>query len=231
MRNSKNLPDELPTPHRNFCRVACLCYRFDASFAVSRLLPLTQTPDLSSCLTQCGVCSWTRPDLRNKRVPSKHIYMDTCLYIMCVSVLCCERTTMFLDTKANARTQTHWAIPDRLVTLYVTPLSKTIRFSSQWTSADRSKCNSDDPPPPPLQPVNQQKVYYCRPWPCVAALVWMKPCISKGLQSVISVFSTHSAKLATDFHSPRVNRELQSVSILIFYAGYYADDLATAVGL
>lgn len=115
MRNSKNLPDELPTPHRNFCRVACLCYRFDASFAVSRLLPLTQTPDLSSCLTQCGVCSWTRPDLRNKRVPSKHIYMDTCLYIMCVSVLCRERTTMFLDTKANARTQTHWAIPDRLV--------------------------------------------------------------------------------------------------------------------
>lgn len=149
MRNSKNLPDELPTPHRNFCRVACLCYRFDATFAVSRLLPLTQTPDLSSCLTQCGVCSWTRPDLRNKRVPSKHIYMDTCLYIMCVSVLCRERTTMFLDTKANARTQTHWAIPDRLVTLYVTPLSKTIRFSSQWTSADRSKCNSDDPPAPP----------------------------------------------------------------------------------
>lgn len=126
-------------------RVACLCYQFDTSFAVSRLLPLTQTPDLSSCLTQCGVCSWTRRDLRNKRVPSKHIYMDTCLYIMCVSVLCRERTTVFLDTKAYARTLTHWAIPDRLVMFYVTPLPKTIRFSSQWTSADRSNATQTTP--------------------------------------------------------------------------------------
>lgn len=231
MRNSKNLPDELPTPHRNFCRVACLCYRFDASFAVSRLLPLTQTPDLSSCLTQCGVCSWTRPDLRNKRVPSKHIYMDTCLYIMCVSVLCRERTTMFLDTKANARTQTHWAIPDRLVNALCNTSIENYQVLFSVDFCRSVKMQLRRPPLPPPEPVNQQKVYYCRPWPCVAALVWMKPCISKGLQSVISVFSTHSAKLATDFHSPRVNRELQSVSILIFYAGYYADDLATAVGL
>lgn len=219
----------MTTPHRNFCRVACLCYRFDASFAVSRLLPLTQTPDLSSCLTQCGVCSWTRPDLRNKRVPSKHIYMDTCLYIMCVSVLCCERTTMFLDTKANARTQTHWAIPDRLVTLYVTPLSKTIRFSSQWTSADRSKCNSDDPSPP-LNPWTNRKCTTVDRDPVWQPLSgWSRA--SRRAYRVSSPCSPHSAKLATDFHSPRVNRELQSVSILIFYAGYYADDLATAVGL
>lgn len=42
---------------QKFLQDACLCYRFDTRFPVSRLLPPTQTPDLSSCLTQCGVCS------------------------------------------------------------------------------------------------------------------------------------------------------------------------------
>lgn len=159
MRNSKNLPDELPTPHRNFCRVACLCYRFDASFAVSRLLPLTQTPDLSSCLTQCGVCSWTRPDLRNKRVPSKHIYMDTCLYIMCVSVLCRERTTMFLDTKANARTQTHWAIPDRLVNALCNTSIENyqVLFSVDFCRSVKMQLRRTPPHPPPPNPWTNRK--------------------------------------------------------------------------
>lgn len=37
--------------------------RFDMRIPVSRLLPPSQTTDLSSCQTQCGVCFWTRPDV------------------------------------------------------------------------------------------------------------------------------------------------------------------------
>lgn len=140
-----NLPAALFTCHTEIRQGTCLCYRLDMRIPVSRLLPPSQTSDLSSCLTQCGVCSWTRPVLRFKRVPLKHIYMDTCLYIICVSVLCSERKTMCLDIKAYTPPQTHWAIPDRLHTRYITPLSNSIRYSSQWTPADRSNATQPNP--------------------------------------------------------------------------------------
>lgn len=59
-----NLPEALVMPHRNF-KWARAHVRYDMRLPVSRLPPPSQTTDLSSCQTQCGVCSPTRPDLRH----------------------------------------------------------------------------------------------------------------------------------------------------------------------
>lgn len=149
---------------QKFWRSVCLCYRFDTRIPVSRLLPPSQTTDLSSCLTQCGVCSWTRPDLRHSVcLQSTYTWIHVCILYVWVFCAVRERPCFWTLRPIHTHKHTPWAIPDRLYMLYMTPLSNSIRYSTQWTPVDRSNATQ-------LVPFIQQKVFYCWPQTCVAAL-------------------------------------------------------------
>lgn len=145
--------------------------------------------------------------------------MDTCLYIICVSVLCCERKTLFLDIEAYAHTHTNthteqyqtgyicsiWHLYLTLSGILLSGLLQIGQMQLSWSPLSNRKCTTVD-----REPV----------WrPCLDEVVHHEGLIECHLRVHKS---PPSVKLATDSHSSPVNTEMYSVSIL-FYAGYNTD--------
>ena len=91
---------------------------------------------------------------------SGHVFV----YNLCVCVFCvvrgrpCFFCFVFGHQGRYTHTHTHWAIPNRL---YKTPLSHSIRYSTQWTHADKGQTQLSWSPPCPTESVQPLTANLC----------------------------------------------------------------------
>lgn len=152
------------------------------------------------------------------RVPSKSTYKWTRLY-MCVCFVLWATDPVLghqgLHTHTHKHTEQYQTGSIRH--LYLT-LSGTLLSGLMQIGHMQLSWSPLPPHNPPTPPHTRQKVYYCWPQTCVAALLVEVMCHEGLTECHLHVRKAPpSVKLATDLHSSRVNTKLYSASTLFFF--------------